>query len=158
MAVVYNVKAPRVSDAGEIQRKKYDGGLPVSLGFGLFLGADEADRSGNAKVYFLMSTLAPGTGDVLHPSLIRAYPRLRDIPLELMDFSKKFVAGDLVLELLQPGSEYWFAYTAEATSSVIQGKQVIYEKLDLLLVSDQPGFPGVRAVLEALQFVKPATA
>lgn len=153
MAVIYNVKNARVdSKTGQVLRKKYDGGSPISLGFGLFLGADDLDKDNNAKAYFLMSTLAPGTADILHPSFIRSFPRLKDIPLDTFDFSKKFTVSDLLLETLSPGLEYWFAYTSSATSATIDSKLITYEKLDLLCTSDKAGPTGVKELLDSLKF------
>jgi hypothetical protein len=152
MAVVFNVKKAIIDKNGELQRVKYKGAPPISLSYGLYLGDTFDEKSLIYKAYFLMSSFVPGTGEIVNPSEIRLNPRMKSLSLEEFPFSKKFTASEeLITTSLQAGSEYWFAYTSDATSSLIDGRQITYESLDLICVADSPGLDGIKSLLLAFK-------
>jgi hypothetical protein len=149
---MFNVAKARTDKQGNLQRPKYKGVAPVSLGYGCYLG-ETCDDNGNFKAFFLMTSFVAGTSEFITPSEIRASPRNADIPLDNFPFSKKFGISDDLCESLVAGEEYWFLYTAEPVSKPIEGKMVTYEALDLIFVaSDVPGFPGIYTILPLLKF------
>jgi len=154
MAAVINVKKSRVDKDGNIQRQKYKGAAAVSLGYGIYLGDSFDQKSGIFKAFFLMTSFNSADGSIVHSSDILASPRMAGISLDDFPFSKKFTAADLIIESLTQGESYWFAYTSEATSSIIEGKSVTYESLDLIAVEDTPGLQGVYGILSFLGLQK----
>ena len=154
MAAIFNVKTKARTDAdGNIQRQKYQGVAPVSMGYGLYLG-ETCDDQGSFKSFFLMNSFVPGTGEIITPSEIRSSPRMASISLELFPFSKKFSVADDLIECLVSGQDYWFLYTSEPVSKPINGKMVTYEQLDLICVADSPGPDGIRCLLSLLKLSK----
>lgn len=147
MGVIFNVKKSVVDKNGEYQRVKYKGISPLSLAYGLYLGESCDEKSGIFKAFFLMSSFIPGTGEIINPSEIRNSPRMISIPLEQFPFSKKFTAAEEIIHSLVIGQDYWFLYTSEPATSLIDGKMVTYEALDLVCVADSSGGDGIKSLL-----------
>lgn len=147
MGVIFNTKKATVDRNGETQRVKYKGVAPLSLAYGLYLGETSDPKTGVFKAYFLMSSFIPGTGEIINPSEIRNNPRMLAIPLQEFPFSKKFTAAEEIIDSLEEGSDYWFLYTSEATSSPIDGRMITFESLDLVCVADCPGGDGIKSLL-----------
>jgi hypothetical protein len=151
MPAIFNVKGKARTDAdGNVQRQKYQGVIPVSMAYGLYLG-ESVDDYGNFKAFFLMNSFVPGIDELMSPSELRSNPRMVDIPLELLPFSKKFTVTDDLIELLTANYEYWFMYTTEPISKPINGKMTTYEQLNLICVADISGPDGIRTILPLLK-------
>jgi len=151
MPALFNVKSKARTDAdGNIQRQKYQGVVPVSMAYGLYLG-ETVDDYGNFKAFFLMNSFVPGIDELMSPSELRSNPRMVDVSLELLPFSKKFTVTDDLIELLTTNHEYWFMYTSEPISKPINGKMTTYEQLNLICVADVPGPDGIRTILPLLK-------
>lgn len=153
MAVVINVRKPRVDKDGNVQRTKLKGYLPISFGYGIYLGDSFDERSSVAKVYFLMLS-ADVNGNVVHPQQLLSTPTLVGISFDEFPFSKKFSTADDFLNTFKPGTDYWFTYTSDAVTSLIDGKSVTYESLNLISASDLPGLPGLNELLGSLKLAK----
>lgn len=149
MALIFNTKRALVDENGEIQRVKFKDSPVVSLGYGLYLG-DSCNDKGTSKTYFLMSSFNATTGAVVNPSEIKNGSRFSALPFEECPYSKKFTTADVIIAGLIVGKEYWFAYTSDATSSVIDNRQITYESLDLICISDTIGVNGITALLQEL--------
>lgn len=149
MAVVVNVEKPRVDKDGNLQRGKVKGYLPISLGYGIYLGESLDQRSDKFKAFFLMLS-ADASGNVTLPKEILASPAHHGLALDEVPFSKKFTVADSLIESLKIGLDYWFAYTSEATTSVIDGKSITYESLRLIGADDDPGMIGLNGLVKWL--------
>jgi hypothetical protein len=149
MALIFNVKRALVDDKGEVQRVKFKDSPVVSLGYGLYLG-DSSNDKGAYKTYFLMSSFNATTGNVVNPTEIKNGSRFNSLSYEECPYSKKFTTAEVIIHGLTVGKEYWFAYTSDATSSVIDNRQITYESLDLICVSDIIGVNGITALLQDL--------
>ena len=151
MPAIFNVKGKARTDAdGNVQRQKYQGVVPVSMAYGLYLG-ETVDDYGNFKAFFLMNSFVPGLDELMSPSELRSNPRMASVSLELLPFSKKFTVTDDLIELLSVDNEYWFLYTSEPISKPINGKMTTYEQLNLICVADVPGPDGIRTILPLLK-------
>ncbi|HEY9301823.1 MAG TPA: hypothetical protein VIQ31_36750 [Phormidium sp.] len=153
MAVLVNTQKARVDKDGNLQRTKVKGYLPISLGYGIYLGESLDQRSDKFKAFFLMLS-ADATGNVNHPNQLLASPAHHGLSLDEVPFSKKFTVADNIIESLKVGSDYWFAYTSEAVSSVIDGKAITYESLVLIGADDVPGILGLDNLLVWLRLAK----
>jgi hypothetical protein len=150
MPAIFNAKKARVGRDGVVQRPKYQGVVPLSIAYGLYLG-ETCNDSGDFKAYFLMSSWSPGLGDTVTPTDLRSNPRMSSVPLEDFPFSKKFSVADDLIESLLSGHEYWFMYTSEPVNKPIDGKSITYEQLDLICVADTSGPDGIRSLLPLLK-------
>ena len=147
MSAIFNVRTKaRVDADGVIQRQKYQGVIPVSMAYGLYLG-HFCDDYENFKAFFLMNSFSPGMSDILSPIELRSNPRMISVPLELFPFSKKFTVAEDLLNSLTEGSEYWFLYTSQPVSKPINGKMTTYEQLDLICLADCSGGDGIKSLL-----------
>lgn len=154
MGVVFNTKKGRVDKNGVVQRQKFQGALPVSLAYGLYLGdfVPDEDEGGSPKAFFLMNSWVAANGAIVTPGELRSNPLYAKTTLDEFPFSKKFtISDDSVLEALVPGTEYWFLYTSEAVCKPINGKMVTYEALELICVADIPGADGIKTLLPILK-------
>jgi len=151
MAVIVNVQKARLDKDGNLQRNKIKGYLPISLGYGIYLGESLDQRSDSFKVFFLMLSADPSR-NVLFPKQLISSPAYYGLSLDEIPFSKKFTVADGLVESLKVGSEYWFAYTSEATTSIIDGRSVTYESLRLIGADDVPGMLGLDSLLTWLGF------
>lgn len=149
MAAIVNVDKPRVDKNGNLQRGKVKGYLPISLGYGIYLGESLDQRSDKFKAFFLMLS-RDSAGNVINPKDILSSPAFHGLSLDEIPFSKKFTVADNLIESLKVGLDYWFAYTSEATTSVIDGKSITYESLRLIVADDDPGMIGLKGVIEWL--------
>jgi hypothetical protein len=149
MAVIVNIKKARLDKDGNLQRTKVKGYLPISLGYGIYLGDSFDERSGIFKAFFLMLS-NDASNNTSHPKHFMASPLFAGLSLDEFPFSKKFSAADGLVESLVPGSDYWFAYTSEATTSLIDGKPITYETLNLIAADDVPGMEGLLGILDFL--------
>jgi hypothetical protein len=153
MAPIVNRKKVRLDKDGNAQRVKYKGSLPLSIGYGVYLGDSFDEKSDSSKAFFLMSGIS-SDGSTLHAPQILSNPVWSAIPLDEFPFSKKFTTCDEIINSLKPGTQYWFAYTSEAASFINEGRPVIYENLNLLIVDDDPGFEGIKGILSHYGIVK----
>jgi len=154
MAVVLNVKKPRLDKDGNLQRTKIKGFLPISLGYGIYLGDSFDERSNNSKIYFLMLSADPN-GNVSSPQHLMSSPSFSGVSLDELPFSKKFSTADNFVNTFHSGSDYWFAYTSEAVTSTIDGKAITYEALTLIAGDDTPGIHGLNGLLGFFKLAKP---
>ena len=157
MAAVFNVRSKaRVDSNGVTQRQKYQGVLAVSLAYGLYLG-DVLDEYGSFKAFFLMNSFVPGT-EIITPSEIRSSPRLSSVSLEVLPFSKKFTISEDFVDFLSAGQDYWFLYTSEPITKVINSKMMTYEQLDLICIADVSGPDGIRSLIPLLKLQKASSS
>ena len=113
MAVIYNTKIKaRYDENGEVRRQKIEGFSPVSFAFGqcLTIIPERETETGytiDAKVLFLLNSMANSTGEYVMPASIRRLTLYNGVPNELMPFSKKFSVQSQLLPALKEGEEYW---------------------------------------------------
>lgn len=155
MAVVSNIPKPRVDKDGNLQRTKIKGYLPISFGYGIYLGDSFDDRSQGCKVFFLMLSVDASRA-VAFPQQLLSSPANSGLGLDEISFSKKFSISDDFVNSFKAGSDYWFYYTSEATNSLIDSKAITYESLQMLAASDIPGLNGLHELLSSLKLAKPA--
>ncbi len=148
MALIFNTKRALVDENGDVQRVKFKDSPVVSLGYGLYLG--DSFVKGVYKTYFLMSSFNSTTGMVVNPAEIKNGSRFSSLSFDECPYSKKFTTAEIIIHGLTVGKEYWFAYTSDAVSSVIDNRQITYESLDLICVSDTVGVNGITALLQEL--------
>jgi len=100
----------------------------------------------------------PGTGEIITPSEIRSSPRLSSVSLEVLPFSKKFTISEDFVDFLSAGQDYWFLYTSEPITKVINSKMMTYEQLDLICIADVSGPDGIRSLIPLLKLQKASSS
>ncbi len=153
MAIVRNVRRPRLDKEGNVQRVKIKGYLPISFGYGVYLGDSFDDRASSAKVYFLMLSADPNENTV-YPQQLISSPSFSGLSFDEFPFSKKFSTADHFVNSFHAGNDYWFTYTSDATTSIIEGKSITYEALKLIEASDLPGTAGLTELVNTFKFPK----